>query len=73
MEESLVLKFTLDGADLPAPDAVAAALGKDVSVSAAGQGVYEVTFRPESEDESDAMWLMLCEIGASFPGAVLAD
>lgn len=73
MAEPLTMKFTLDMKPLPSADEVAKTIGSSVSTARRHADVYEIEFEPQSEDEADAIWLMICEVGVHFPGAVLAE
>lgn len=73
MAESMTVRFSLGGSKHPTAQQVAAAMRDAVLEVKADGGVYEVTFEPAGGDEEDSLWLMICEIGASFPGAVIEE
>lgn len=73
MAEPLTIKFTMDRSPMPTAEQVSAAMRPSVLSAEKDGDIYEVSFEPAGEDEADSIWLMICEIGAHFPGAVLAE
>lgn len=72
MAEPLTMKFTMDRSPMPSARQVSEVMGDSILAAARNGDVYEVTFEPTGEEEADSMWLMICEIGVHFPGAVLS-
>lgn len=73
MAEPMTVRFSVGGKARPSAAQVAAAI-RDAAAGVRLDGeVYEVSFEAPEGGEADALWLMICEIGASFPGAVIEE
>jgi len=73
---SIVLSVELPGGPHD-PAEVVEAIRRSGGVTvetAAGKGrSFDITFAYEGDDEDAATWNALCDVGAAYPGAVLAS
>lgn len=73
MEEPITVRFSVGDGQRPTMAQVSQALGDAALAVRVDRGIYEVDFETGGGDEADALWLAICEIGASFPGAVIEE
>jgi len=73
---SIVLSVELPGGPYDPADVVEAIRrsGGATVVSATGKGrSFDITFDYEGDEDDAATWNALCDVGAAYPGAVLAS